>query len=154
METLEEAPHIIVQKYLYENWPDDGSILPKRSDILWGQDFSGYGDITLIVEGGTPNSQFINNGWTLKDNRQQVVLKAHIRDLTGIYPQKIHNMRKWIADFIRDNHSSDYLNNTWGVDYIRVRSMRTAKRPRNTQYADVYQLRMLIDVIYMTEIPS
>src|SRR6185295_3785456 len=103
-----EAPHIIVQKYLKDNWPDDGTVDPKNSEILWGQDYSGMGDICLIIEGGTPNSEFANTGWTLKDNRQTVSLKAHVRDNHG-YPQKIHNMRKWINDFIRVNHSSDYL---------------------------------------------
>jgi hypothetical protein len=151
MSQLEEAPHIILQKYIHDNWPDDGSVDPRWSEIRWGQDYSGQGDVCLIVEGGTPNSGFVNTGWTLKVNRQRVNLKAHVRTYHPEYPQKIHNMRKWITDFIRVNHSSDYLAQTWGIDYVVVRTISTRKLP-NTQRANVYQLRMSIDVIYMTQI--
>ena len=147
------TPNTLLLFFLMGNWPDDGSITPRRSEIDWGMGsrYSGLSDYTLNVHQISGPQSFIDLGDNKKHKTARVQIEIFVRDMTmetkSGFPPLMKTMRDYIRQYLRDNRTALF---TWGIDLLQQKSVRSSRMPDTKQMADVWATVITLDMIYQT----
>lgn len=143
LQGLEDDPHILTLNFIKNNWPDDGSVDPRKSEIQFGQWPNTQAELFVVtLDLMTYPLDNLDIGQRVSNNRSFVEVHMFVKSFTILTdptfrpesdPMKMQKMVTYLEQFIKDNPSG--LSNK---NIFRVTSQPAVWVPRRSWQDDIF----------------